>query len=117
MRLGPSLGIVYRVGAEGFSVELVMYRLGGAKPMQLQRGVRLGSRTTYAALWFWVQKSRLYKNSDLRYKWNNGTSYILTDNSEQVRLLRRGDIVQVYSNTALWANVSYRIRALPLIRQ
>ena len=63
-----------------------------------------------------VQKSRLHENSDLRSKRGSGTVYILSDDSEQVRLLRRGDIVQAYSNTALWANVSYRIRAATRIR-
>ena len=66
MRLGLSLGIVYRVGAEGLlRAELGLYRLGGAVPMQLLRGGRLGSQPTYAAPWIWVQKSRLYENSDL----------------------------------------------------
>ena len=83
--------------------------------MQLQRGVRLGSQPTYAALQVLVQKSQLYKNSDLRSKWDNGTSYILPVDSELVKLLRQGDIVQVYSNTALWADVSYKIEAQPLI--
>ena len=73
--------------------------------MQLQRGGRLGSRPTYAAPWIWIQKSRLYENSDLRSKCSSGTVYILADDSEQVRLLRQGDIVQAYSNTALWADV------------
>ena len=59
-----------------------------------------------------VQKSQLYENSNLRSKWFTGTSYILADSSEQVRLPRQGDIVQVYSNTALWADVSYRIRRM-----
>ena len=85
-------------------------------PMQLQRGGRLGSRPTYAAPWIQVQKSRLHENSDLRSKWNTGTAYIPTDDSEQVRLLRRGDIVQVYSNTALGSEVSYKIKAATRIR-
>ena len=84
--------------------------------MQLQRGGRLGSRPTYAAPWIRVQKSRLHENSDLRSKWNTGTVYILADDSEQVRLLGRGDIVQAYSNTALGSDVSYKIRAATGIR-
>ena len=63
-----------------------------------------------------VQKSRLLENSDLRSKCSSGTVYILADDSEQVRLLRRGDIVQAYSNTALWVDVSYRIRTATRIR-
>ena len=46
----------------------------------------------------------LHKNSDLRSKRSSGTVYILADDSKQVRLLRRGDIVLAYSNTALWAD-------------
>ena len=54
--------------------------------MQLQRGVRLGSRTTYAALSeFKLQESQLHKNSDLRSKWHSSTSYILLDDLEQVK--------------------------------
>ena len=50
VRLGPSTGSVYVLGAEGFSGQ----NRGNtdweaSEPMQLQRGVRLGSRTTYAA--------------------------------------------------------------------
>ena len=90
-------------GAEGLSGQNQWYTDWEVTvPMQLQRGGRLGSRPTYAAPWIRVQKSRLYENSDLRSKWNNGTAYILADDPEQVRLLRQGDVVQVYSNTALW---------------
>ena len=85
--------------------------------MQLQRGGRLGSQPTYAAPWVLVQKSQLHENSDLRSKWNGSTVYILTDDSEQVRLLRRGDIVLAYSNTALWADVSYKIETATRIRR
>ena len=58
----------------------------------------------------------MHKNSDLRSKRSSGTVYILADDSEQVRLLRRGDIVLAYSNTALWADVSYRIRTATRIK-
>ena len=103
-------------GAEGLSGWNRWYTDWEAiMPMQLQRGGRLGSRPTYAAPWIQVQKSRLYKNSDLRSKWNSSTVYILADGTKQVRLRRRGDIVQVYCNTALWADVSYKIRAATLI--
>ena len=64
-----------------------------------------------------VQKSRLYENSDLRSKWNTGTVYILADNSEQVRLLGQGDIVQAYSNTALGSEVLYKIEVATGIRR
>ena len=77
--------------------------------MQLQRGGRLGSRPTYAALRVRIQKSRLHENSDLRSKWNTSTAYIPADDSEQVRLLRQGGIVQAYRNTALGSDVSYKI--------
>ena len=51
MRLGPSLGIEYRSGAEGYSGRNQGFTDWEARePMQLQRGVRLGSQTTYAAL-------------------------------------------------------------------
>ena len=59
----------------------------------------------------------MYKNSDLRSKWDSSTSYILADDSEQVRLLRRGDIVLVYSNTALGRDVSYKIKTATRIRR
>ena len=84
--------------------------------MQLQRGGRLGSQPTYAAPWTWVQKSQLYENSDLRSKQNSSTVYILADDSEQVRLPRQGDIVQVYSSTALRSDVLYKIEAATRIR-
>ena len=86
-------------------------------PMQLQRGGRLGSRPTYAAPWNRVQKSQLSENSDLRSKWNSSTVYILANDSEQIRLLRQGDIVQVYSNTALGSDVSYKIKTATRIRR
>ena len=85
--------------------------------MQLQRGGRLGSRLTYAAPWIRVWKSRLYEISDLRSKWNSSTAYILANDSEQVRLLRRGDVVQVYSNTALGSDVSYKIKTATRIKR
>ena len=104
-------------GAEGFSGRnRCCTDWEVSMPMQLQRGGRLGSRPTYAAPWNRVQKSRLYENSDLRSKQSSDTVYILADDSEQVRLLKQGDIVRAYSNTALWADVSYRIRAATRIR-
>ena len=50
MRLGPSLGMVYRVGAE----VLTQGRIGGSQTGRrgayaAAEGVRLGSRTTYVA--------------------------------------------------------------------
>ena len=42
--------MVYRLGAEGYSGQSRWYTDWEAlRPMQLQRGVRLGSQTTYAA--------------------------------------------------------------------
>ena len=48
-------------------------RLGGIlMPMQLLRGVRLGSQMTYAAWFrFWGSRSDWYENSDLRSKCDN----------------------------------------------
>ena len=78
-RLGPSLSIVYRVGTEGFLGRNWWCTDWEAwEPMQLQRGVRLGSRTTYAALWgSWFRSLDWYENSDLKSKWFTGTGYIL----------------------------------------
>ena len=59
----------------------------------------------------------MHKNSDLRSKWTSSTVYILADDSEQVRLLRRGDIVQAYCNTALGSDVLYKIEAATKIRR
>ena len=59
----------------------------------------------------------MHKNSDLRSKRASGTVYILADDSEQVRLLGRGDIVQAYSNTALGSDVSYKIDTATKIRR
>ena len=64
--------------------------------MQLRSGFEFGSPD-------------LHKNSDLRSKWNTSTAYILANDSEQVRLLKRGDIVQAYCNTTLGSDVSYKI--------
>ena len=58
----------------------------------------------------------MHKNSDLRSKRSSGTVYILADDSEQVRLLRRGDIVLAYSNTASGSDVSYKTRSATRIR-
>ena len=45
--------------------------------MQLQRGVRLGSQTTYAALsGFNVQEPGRFKNSGLKSKCSSSTVYI-----------------------------------------
>ena len=57
------------------------------------------------------------RQSDLRSKCANGTVYILAVDSEQVRLLRRGDIVQAYCNTALGSDVSYKIETATRIRR
>ena len=52
VRLGLSVGSVYMMGAEDNSGQTRWYAdWENNKSMQLQRGVRLGSQTTYAALW------------------------------------------------------------------
>ena len=69
--------MVYVSGAEGNSGQ----NRGNAdweafRPMQLQRGVRLGSQMTYAAWEFNVQEPDRFKNSDLRSKCPSSTVYI-----------------------------------------
>ena len=44
-----------------------------------------GKLNNLCSLQFLVQKSRLYKNSDLKSKWNTVTAYILLSDSEQVK--------------------------------
>ena len=77
MRLGLSVGKVYMSGTEGYSGQNwgnTDWEASG--PMQLQRGVRLGSRMTYAAPEFDVQEPDRFKNSDLRSKCPTCTAYI-----------------------------------------
>ena len=76
VRLGPSLGMVYSLGHWGvLRAELVIYRLGGNACLCSHREEwdwEVEQLMQLQGFKFWSPDC--YKNSDLKSKWNTGTS-------------------------------------------